>query len=118
MTDTDSPPSDNTGDSAPEMYADAARLSLGPFGIGIEFGVIPFPDQAGNPATQVKPVIRLRVSPQMAYALQRLLEQNLATYRSLVGDFALPDHFINLPPEPVLGQTETVGKQYSQQSQR
>jgi hypothetical protein len=92
--------SDPIVDDVPEYYADSLNMTLGGYGFGLEFGVIPFPDfGAGTaqpaPPTPARPVVRLRVSPQMAKAIKNLLINNVGVYESIFGEIRIPDEGVD-----------------------
>lgn len=90
----------SNGDDVPEYYADSLNMTLGAYGFGLEFGVLPFPDfGAGSdqsaPPAPARPVVRLRVSPQMAQAIKNLLINNMGVYESVFGEIKIPDEGVD-----------------------
>lgn len=88
-------PSPTTTD-VPEYYADSLNMAFGPYGFGLEFGLIPFPDFNAGPAvlasqTPAKAVVRVRISPQLAQAIKALLVNNMSVYESVFGEIKLAE---------------------------
>lgn len=85
--------------SVPEYYVDASRFTLNPFSLGIEFGVLAFPSTGTSSTSEVTPLVRVRMSPQHAYAMRELLSNNIAAYEEQIGKINLPNQFVSLGNE-------------------
>lgn len=88
------------GQDVPEYYADSTRLTLSPYTFGIEFGVLAFPPPGEVAANEIVPMVRVRMSPQLAYAMRQLLDSNIAAYEDQIGKIALPTQFAAGPGGP------------------
>lgn len=78
-----------TGD-IPEIYVDSIRMAVGLFDFAFELGLqqISSPPGAGPP--RIKTLAIVRMSPQHAYVLSKLLQKNVQAYETNVGPIALP----------------------------
>jgi hypothetical protein len=73
-----------------DIYVDSVRIAFGPYGFVLELGTTGLAD---TPASERPPVRRnalVRMSPQHALILSRLLERNVAKYQEKVGKINLP----------------------------
>ena len=77
----------------PELYTDAVRIGVGTYDFLLELGlqepVMQTSDKVETPATRV--IARVRMSPQHALVMAKLLQKNVDLYEDKVGK-------INLPP--------------------
>ncbi len=89
-------------EETPEFYVDSVRIGVGPYGFMLELGT---QGVADTPASERPPVKRLavvRMSPQHALILSRLLQKNVAIYQDTIGKISLPEGMfreLNLDPE-------------------
>jgi hypothetical protein len=74
----------------PEFYVDSARLAISPFGVVIDLGVTMADETSTSELPPVRRVARVRMSPQHALILGRLLNKTMATYQEKVGKLELP----------------------------
>jgi hypothetical protein len=98
-------------EDVPEFYADTLNMTFGPFGFGLEFGVLPFPDFGATRVSATtpvppNPVVRVRVSPQFAQAIKTLLVNNIGIYESIFGEIKIPEDSVGTVPH-----TNTLGDQ-------
>jgi hypothetical protein len=84
---------DKAKDDAPEFFADGVRFTLGAYSIGIEFSVADFPPPGPATVSPLRTVARVRVSPQLAYAMRHLLNNQIDSYEEQVGKIDLPPKF-------------------------
>lgn len=70
-----------------DVYSNLVSIASGPYDILLDFGLQYGPD----PKVDKKSVVRIRMSPQHAVALSKVLTKVLAEYQSRAGT-------INLPP--------------------
>lgn len=73
-----------------EFYANTARWTGGVYDFMIEFGLQDAPLDPVK-ASPIKPLVRVRMSPQHAYVLSKALDDVLNKYRDQVGEIKVPD---------------------------
>lgn len=95
-------------ENVPDYYANSVKFAVAPFDFMLEFGVGRAPSKPGVAA--VDPVARIRISPQLAYALSKILAANVALYESQVGKIALPDQYY-MQALDELGQSFAYGEE-------
>jgi hypothetical protein len=86
----------------PEYYSDAVRIAVGAYGFLIELGVQGPPDTPSSELPRVKRLALVRMSPQHALILARLIEKNVKIYQDTFGKIQLPAAVfegLDLPPE-------------------
>ena len=77
-------------DEPTDIYVDSVRIAFGPYGFVLELGTTGITD---TPASERPPVQRnavVRMSPQHALILSRLLGRNVARYQEEIGKINLP----------------------------
>ena len=71
--------------SIPELYTNSAMINFSPFEFEMTLGL-------GSSTYQgVRPVVNVRMSPQFAKELARILSENVAAYENNFGQVALPE---------------------------
>jgi hypothetical protein len=89
-------------EDVPDYYVDAVRIGVGAYDFALELGVQGIGD---TPASEKPPTRRLavvRMSPQHALILTKLLQKNVAIYQEKFGPITLPDDMfraLGLEPE-------------------
>lgn len=86
----------------PDLYVDAVRIAVGAYGFVLEMGVQGVPDTAASEAPPVKRLARIRMSPQHALIVARLLTKNVQIYQDKIGRIQLPPEAfkaLDLDPE-------------------
>lgn len=78
----------------PDVFADSVRFAMSPYAFTMEFGLQPLPDVGVFPVEGPTAVARVRVSPQLAYAMRELLTSNIEAYEQQIGKITLPTAFI------------------------
>lgn len=73
-----------------DIYSDSVRFAVGPYGIMLEFRrtIPPEPGQDGE--RQEEPLARVRMSPQHALIMAKLLLKNVREYEEKIGKITLP----------------------------
>ena len=80
------------GQESPEdLYADSVRIAVSPYGFALDFGIQGVADTPVSEAPPVKRVALIRMSPQHALILAKLLLKNVGAYEEKVGVINLPD---------------------------
>lgn len=69
-----------------DVYANQVGFSFSPYDVVLDFGLSP-----GDPKGIRKPVVRVRMSPQHALVMAKLLVKNLAMYQAQIGPILLPE---------------------------
>jgi hypothetical protein len=70
---------------APDLYTNTVQFMVTPYEVTMVFGL------SSEPNKPPKEIVRLRMSPQHALVMSKLLQKNLLGYRETIGK-------INLPP--------------------
>lgn len=78
-------------DAVLELYVDSVRIAVGPYGFALELGVQGLPDTPASEKPPIKRLALVRMSPQHALVLSKLLQKNVDAYRGKVGEINLPD---------------------------
>jgi len=78
-------------EDVPEYYVDAVRIGFGPYGFALEIGVQGISDTQGSEKAPTKRLALIRMSPQHALVVSKLLQKNLAAYQDRIGPIILPD---------------------------
>ncbi|MEX2158666.1 MAG: DUF3467 domain-containing protein [Dehalococcoidia bacterium] len=89
-------------DDAPDFYADSVRIGAGPYGFVLDLGIQGIADTPASEPPPVKRVVLIRMSPQHALILAKLLTKNVGIYQERVGKINLPDKMygeLGLDPE-------------------
>jgi hypothetical protein len=68
-----------------DVYANQVGFSFSPFDVVLDFGL-----QPTDPKGSRKPVVRVRMSPQHALVMTKLLVKNLNEYQARIGRILLP----------------------------
>ena len=82
-------PATSEGD-VPELYVDSVRVGVGLYGFILEMGIQGMPNEAGSEEPPIKTLARVRMSPQHALILSRILRKNVAAYQTNVGPIVVP----------------------------
>ena len=70
--------------SIPELYTNSAMVNFSPYEFEVTLGL-------GSSTYQgVRPVVNMRMSPQFAKELARILTENVAAYENNFGELAAP----------------------------
>ena len=80
-----------------DVYSDQVGLSFNAYDIVLDFGLLPT-----DPKGSRKPVVRVRMSPQHALVMTKLLVKNLHEYQARIGSISLPDSLykeLNIPKD-------------------
>lgn len=77
-------------EEVPEYYVDSVRIGSGAYGFALELGVQGLQDTPNSEIPGIKRVAIVRMSPQHALILAKLLRQNVDAYQSKVGPILLP----------------------------
>ena len=89
-------------EEGPDFYVDSVRIAFGPYGFVLELGVQGLADMPGSERPPTKRLALVRMSPQHALILSKLLANNVATYQQKIGKITLPDGLyrdLGLEPE-------------------
>jgi hypothetical protein len=78
-------------EDTPDYYVDAVRIAIGPYGFALELGIQGIGDAPGSEKPLTKRLALVRMSPQHAMILSKLLQKNVAEYQSTFGPIVLPD---------------------------
>jgi len=88
-------------EDVPEYYVDSAQLGVGAYGIMIALGVQGMPDTSSE-IPQIKRLAIVRMSPQHALILAKLLQKHVDIYQEKMGRISLPRELfeaLGLEPE-------------------
>jgi hypothetical protein len=77
-------------EDVPDLYVDSVRLAVGPYGFVLDLGVQGLPDTPMSETPPVKRVAVVRMSPQHALVLARILAKNVRIYEEQIGKISLP----------------------------
>src|ERR1700693_2660121 len=73
----------------PEYYVDSVRVGMSPFGMVMDLGVVNLePGPKGEPT--IKRLAILRMSPQHALVLSKVIAKQLATFQEQAGRINVP----------------------------
>ncbi len=78
-------------EEVPEYYVDSVRMALNVYSVILELGMQRVKDTLGSEPPQTKRLAVVRMSPQHALVLMKLLEKNLNAYQKEIGKIAIPD---------------------------
>lgn len=88
-------------EDTPDYYVDAVRIAVGPYGFALELGIQGIGDAPGSEKPPTKRLALVRMSPQHAMILSKLLQKNVTAYQEKFGPIVLPDDmFRELGIEP------------------
>lgn len=76
------------GTEPPDLYTDSVRVASTPYSFIFQFGVV-----TESPGEQ-KSVATIRMSPQHAWVLSRILAHHLREYEANVAPIQLPDELL------------------------
>ena len=82
-------------DPIPDYYVDSIKMSVGVYTFTLEVGVQEMRDEPGSEPLRATPLARIRMSPQHALILSKILRKNVDTYIERVGPIAIPDKLYN-----------------------
>lgn len=73
-----------------DVYSDSVRFAIGPYGMILEFRrTVPRPPgEDGEPSEEA--LVRVRMSPQHALVIAKLLLKNVREYENKIGKINLP----------------------------
>ena len=84
-----------------EFYVDSVKFGVGPYGFVLELGYQGVADTPTSEAPPIKRLALVRMSPQHALIMSKLLAKNVALYQERFGKINLPDKmFRDLGLEP------------------
>jgi hypothetical protein len=72
------------GSEPPDLYSDSVRVASTPYSFIFQFGLV-----TESPGEQ-KPVATVRMSPQHAWVLARILQRHIGEYEQNVAPIRLP----------------------------
>lgn len=78
-------------DDIPEYYVDAVKFAFNVYDFILELGIQGVKDTPSSEAVPIKPLARIRMSPQHTLILMKLLKKNLDIYQDVVGPISIPD---------------------------
>jgi hypothetical protein len=88
-------------EDVPDYYVDAVRIAVGAYGFVLELGAQGIGDTPVSEKPPTKRLAVIRMSPQHAMILAKLLQKNVAAYQQNYGPISLPDEmFRTLGLEP------------------
>lgn len=76
----------------PDLYVDSVRVGTSLYTIMLELGIQGIPNAPGAEKPHTKPLAFVRMSPQHAKVLGKLIDKNVKLYQEKVGP-------IHIPPE-------------------
>lgn len=74
-----------------DVYVDSVRIGVGAYGFLLKMGVL---DAGEEEKPIVLPLGQVRMSPQHAYVLAKLLQKNVDNYEKTIGKIDLPDKML------------------------
>lgn len=74
----------------PDIYSDSVRFGVGPYGIILEFRRTVPPEPGGDAERKEEPLVRVRMSPQHALIMAKLMLKNVREYEEKIGKISLP----------------------------
>ena len=89
-------------DPIPDYYVDSVKVSTGLYTFILEIGVQEVRDEPGSEPLRATPLARIRMSPQHALILSKILRKNVNAYLERVGPIAIPDQVyidLDIPKE-------------------
>lgn len=89
-------------DPIPEFYVDSVRVTAGLYTFGLELGLQEPPDEPGSEPLRATVLAKVRMSPQHALILSKILRKNVNQYIERVGPIAIPDQVydqLDIPKE-------------------
>lgn len=79
-------------EEVPDIYVNAVRIGAGLYDFTLELGIQDMPNTTSSERPPTRTLARVRMSPQHALILAKLLDKNVAEYEQKVGQ-------IHIPPE-------------------
>ncbi len=76
------------GTEPPDLYSDSVRVASTPYSFIFQFGLV-----TESPGEQ-KPVATVRMSPQHAWVLSKILQRHLNEYESNIAPIQLPSELL------------------------
>ncbi len=76
---------------APDIYVDSVRIGVGPYGFALELGIQGVADTPESERPPIRRLAMVRMSPQHALILSKLLQKNVRSYEEKIGKINLPD---------------------------
>jgi len=89
-------------EEVPEYYTDSVRIAVNLYSFVLELGVQGIPDTQMSEKPLAKRLARVRMSPQHALVLSKLLQKHLRDYQANIGPIPIPDSIyrdLNIPKE-------------------
>ena len=89
-------------EDVPDYYVDSVRIAVGPYGFVLELGAQGIGDVPGSERPPTKRLSLVRMSPQHAMILAKLLQKNVTAYQQKFGTITLPEGLfreLGLDPE-------------------
>ncbi len=89
-------------DELPDLYVDSVRVAVGPYSIVLELGTTGVGDTPGSERPPIRRIALVRMSPQHALILSKLLQKNMVLYQEKIGKIDLPAELyeeLKLDPE-------------------
>ena|SRR3990167_4817218 len=78
-------------ENLPDYYVDSVRIGVGLYTFTFELGLQGLKDTPNSEVVPTQSVARVRMSPQHALILSKLLQKNIAAYVEQVGAINIPD---------------------------
>lgn len=78
-------------ENVPDLYVDSVKIGVGLYTVVLELGLQGPRDTPQSEPVPTKTLARVRMSPQHALILSKLLQKNVAAYISTIGPINVPD---------------------------
>lgn len=78
-------------EEVPEFYVDSLKFGVGPYSFVLELGSQGVADTQASEKPPTKRLALVRMSPQHALVMSKLLQKNVAKYQEVFGKINLPE---------------------------
>jgi hypothetical protein len=83
----------------PEFYVNGLKVAMSPFDLTLEFGVQELPEVPASPTTTevqtaTRPTVRIRMSPQYAIIVGKVIDKVMYDYQVKNGFLQLPNELL------------------------
>lgn len=78
-------------EDVPDLYVDSVKIGIGLYTFILELGVQGVRDTPQSEGVPIRTIARIRMSPQHALILSKLLQKNVGAYIDKVGAINIPD---------------------------
>ncbi len=85
-----------------DIYVDSVRIAFGAYGFALELGTTGVADTPASEQPPIRRIALVRMSPQHALILSKLLQRNVGLYQERIGKINLPSELykeLKLDPE-------------------